>query len=277
MGPADRPHLVADSAGIPQALEQTMLLLPFEESAFELIEEHASELAVVMIEPVLGGWMLPGDRQFLERLRQVTRRAGVLLLFDEVITGFRLALGGAQEYYDVIPDMATYGKTIGGGMPIGAVAGSREIMDAVTQGEFAIRVAGTYSGNPMTLAAGNAFLDFLLENPQIYAEIAAKGDSIRSSVNELCEAKGWPATMTGVGSLCQVHLTSPPVTKPRDLVRQDGEALRDFQLFLRLNGIFVPRVHLACVSSAHSDEDVEEIIRAHQISLEACIAVRHEA
>lgn len=135
-----------------------MLLLPFNESAFELIKVNADVLAGVIIEPVIGGGTLPLEKSFLEELRQVTKANDVMLIFDEVITGFRLALGGAQEHYDVIPDIATYGKAVGGGMPVGAVGGPNEIIDAVTKSEPHISVAGTYSGNPMTIAAGNAML-----------------------------------------------------------------------------------------------------------------------
>ena len=121
MGPAERPNPVVESAGIPKVIKDTILVLPYEESAFDLIEEHASELAGVMIEPVFGTGTIPTSKGFLQKLREVTKRIGVPLLFDEVITGFRLALGGAQEYYGVIPDLATYGKIIGGGLPVGAV------------------------------------------------------------------------------------------------------------------------------------------------------------
>ena len=274
MGPAERPNLVPDSAGIPPAVRETMLVLPHEETAFELIEEHASDLAGVIIEPVLGGWSLPADRAFLEKLRAATQKTGVVLIFDEVITGFRLALGGAQEIYEVIPDVATYGKAIGGGMPIGAVGATREIMEAVTGGEDSIVVAGTFSGNPMTLAAGDAALDFLMGNPQVYAELAARGDRLKSGVNDFARAKGLPATMTGLGSMVQIHLTPPPIAKPRDTMGQDFDALKDLQLLLCLNGVFVPRVHIAFFSPVHSDELVEQVLHAHQVSLEACFEVQ---
>ena len=119
MGPADRPHMVAGSAGIPDGARDTVIVLPFNENAFQMIEAHAHELAGVAIEPVLGGGMLTVDKAFLQKLREVTQKVGVLLHFDEVITGFRLALGGCQELTGVLPDIATYGKIIGGGLPVG--------------------------------------------------------------------------------------------------------------------------------------------------------------
>jgi glutamate-1-semialdehyde 2,1-aminomutase len=274
MGPEDRPDLVADSAGIPKAVKDTMLLLPFNENAFNLIEENADELAGVIIEPVIGEGTHPLEKSFLEGLREVTKSNDVILIFDEVITGFRLALGGAQELFGVIPDIATYGKTIGGGMPVGAVGGPNEIIDAVTKSDPHISVAGTYSGNPMTLAAGNAMIGYLMENPNVYEDMKSKGDRIRAEFNEFARAENLPGTMAGIGSLFQTHIQHPPVTRPRQALEQDHEALRDFQLYLRYNGVFIPRVHLGIVSPAHSEEDVGEIIKAHQRSLEACVAAQ---
>ncbi|MBW2368441.1 MAG: aminotransferase class III-fold pyridoxal phosphate-dependent enzyme, partial [Deltaproteobacteria bacterium] len=121
MGPADRPNMVPGSAGIPDGARDSMLVLPLNDSAFDLIEAHAHELAGVAIEPILGGGMLPVDKAFLEKLRNVTKKHDMLLHFDEVITGFRVALGGCQELTGVIPDLATYGKIAGGGLPIGAI------------------------------------------------------------------------------------------------------------------------------------------------------------
>ncbi len=276
MGSADHPNQVPDSAGIPDAVKETVLVLPYAESAFGLIEQHATELAAVMIEPVFGGGSIPADKDFLVKLREVTQRNDVLLLFDEVITGFRLALGGGQEHFGVVPDLATYGKAIGGGFPIGAVGCPQEIMEKVTRGEARIMTAGTFSGNPMTLAAGNATISFLMENPQIYDEMAAKGKYLRDRVNEFARRKGLPGVIVGVGSIFQTHLRADPVTKPRDLLDQDFEALRDFQLYLRLNGVFIPRIHNGFISAAHSDEDIEMIIRAHQVALEASVTAKRE-
>lgn len=272
MGPAERPHAVPESAGIPAAIEDTILMLPYNESAFDLIEEHASELAGVMIEPVFGGGTIPATKEFLQKLREVTKRAGILLLFDEVITGFRLALGGAQEFYGVLPDLATYGKIIGGGLPVGAVGCSTEMMETVIKGDMSISVAGTFSGNPLTLAAGAAVITHLRENPQIYAELSAKGDRLRNGFNDWAQSNGLPASMTGVGSMFQLHLKDSPIEAPRDMVGRLDEPLADLQLYLRLNGVFIPWLHLAFLSAAHSGDDVEEVLRVHKVSVEACLA-----
>jgi glutamate-1-semialdehyde 2,1-aminomutase len=242
-----------------------------DEAAFDLIEESTPDLAGVMIEPVMGVGALPVGKDYLQRLRDVTRRHGVPLMFDEVKTGFRLALGGAQQYWGVIPDLATYGKIVGGGMPIGAVGCSKEMMEAVTQYEFSISVAGTFSGNPTTLAAGHAMLGYLMEHPQIYAELERKGAHLRDGFNQYMQAQGLPACMTVVGSFFQTHMKSPPIGTPRDMLGQRTEALYDMQLFLRLNGVHVAWFHDAFISAAHSDQDIEAVLRAHQMSAEAAL------
>jgi glutamate-1-semialdehyde 2,1-aminomutase len=269
MGPAERPIPAASTAGLPKFVEENMLILPFDESAFDLIEEHASELAGVMIEPVVGGGTFPVDKDFLQKLRQVTEQADVLLMYDEVITGFRLGLGGAQEYFGVLPDLAAFGKSVGGGMPIGAVGVRREILEKTLELDPPLSIAGTFSGNAMTLAAGNAFLDYVMNNPQIYSELAEKGDLLRESFNDYALAKQYPATMTSIGSMWQVHIAPPPMEKPRDQLKTDQNALIEFTLRLRLEGVFVPdMLHLVFTSTAHTDNNIEEILRALKASLD---------
>jgi glutamate-1-semialdehyde 2,1-aminomutase len=274
MGPVEKPNLVPSSAGIPAAVRDTMIMLPFDEAAFAIIEDNAADLAGIMIEPVIGNGAIPVTKAFLEKLRQVTQKLGILLMFDEVKTGFRLALGGAQEYFGVIPDLATYGKIVGGGMPIGAVGCAKEIIEAVTQYDFSISVAGTFSGNPMTLAAGNAMLGYLMDNRQIYAELARKGDRLREGFNSFAKEKGLPACLTGEGSFFQSHLKAAPINNPRDMLGQSMEAIYDLQLLLRMNGVFVPWFHDAFLSTAHSDEVVEEVLSAHKTSVESALALR---
>lgn len=274
MGPADRPNPVPAQAGMEQHAKDNMVLLPFgREEAFRLIEENADDLAVVMLEPVLGlGGAIPFDREYLKKLRGVTERCGVLLLFDEIITGFRLALGGGQEMFGVTPDIGLFGKALGGGSPIGAVATRKEIFDTVLNLDPPIMLTGTFSGNPVTLANSIAMMDYLTENnPKIYDHLSASGDYLCSSYNDFAKAKGIPSTMTGVGSMWQVHMVEPPVTKPRDRIKEDMEAVEEFNLRLRLNGIFVPEhSHIAFISTAHSDADMEELIRALETCLEDC-------
>lgn len=274
MGPRERPNPVPESAGIANAARGTILILPFDETAFDLIEKNADDLAGVMIEPVLGSWMIPAGREFLVELREVTMRLGIPLMFDEVITGFRMALGGGQEYYGVIPDLATYAKLIGGGLPIGAVACNEEMLKVVSA-DVSYSIAGTFSGNPMSLASGNAILQYLMDNQHIYAELEAKGDRLRNGFNDWARSCRYPATMTGIGSMFQVHMKEPPITKPRDMLGQHLGALNDLQYLLRLNGVFIPFIHLAFLSTAHTNEDVDEVLRMHKDSVEAALEM-HE-
>jgi glutamate-1-semialdehyde 2,1-aminomutase len=274
MGPEDRPHMAPGSAGIPDGAKDTVLVLPFNDHAFNLIEDHARELAGVAIEPVLGGGMLTVDKAFLQKLRDVTRKAGVLLHFDEVITGFRLALGGCQELTGVMPDVATYGKIIGGGLPIGAVACSREMVATAQKTDDGFSAAGTFSGNPLTLSTGAAILKYLQENRQIYAEMMAKGEYLRNGFNGWCASSGHPFCMTGIGSMFQIHAMADRPILARDLIRQDEDALAELQLHFRLNHVLLPWMHLAFFSASHTQEDIEEMLEAFKSSVAGVMATK---
>jgi glutamate-1-semialdehyde 2,1-aminomutase len=274
MGPEDRPLMNPGSAGIPDGARQTMVVLPMNGSAFRIIEEEADQLAGVAIEPVLGGGMLTVDPAFLQKLREVTRKAGVLLHFDEVITGFRLALGGCQELTGVLPDLATYGKVIGGGLPVGAVACSKEMVAVAQQTDDGFSAAGTFSGNPMTLTTGAAMLKYLQENRGIYVDMMTNGEFLRSGFNDWAKSKGYPFCMTGIGSLFQIHAKSELPVLPRDLPGQDEEALAELQLQLRLNNVLVPWMHLSFFSAAHTRENIEEMLQAFKSSVDAVMRAR---
>jgi glutamate-1-semialdehyde 2,1-aminomutase len=269
MGPEDAPKQVPASGGIPDAVRDTVKILPVNEKAFDIIEEHADELAGVMIEPVFGTGTIPMGEAFLAKLREVTQRTGVLLMFDEVITGFRIALGGAQERWGVLPDLATYGKTIGGGAPIGAVVVSKSLMEQANQAEEQVSSAGTFSGNPFTLAAGTATLKYLMDNRNVYEEMDAKGDRLRGSFNDWAKSKGYPFCIAGIGSMFQIHQKEGPITKPRDALNQDMDIMNDLQLHLRLRNIYIPWFHLAFLSAAHTDADVDDLLQAIKDSVTA--------
>ena len=272
MGPENRPHMTPGSAGIPDGAKNTVMVLPFNDNAFRIIEEHAHELAGVAIEPVLGGGMLTVDKAFLQKLREVTRKTGVLLHFDEVITGFRLALGGYQEITGVLPDVATYGKIIGGGLPIGAVACSREMVTIAQKTDDGFSAAGTFSGNPLTLTTGAATLKYLQENRHIYDDMMAKGEILRNGFNDYCASNHYPFCMTGIGSMFQIHAKRDLPELARDLIGQDEEALAELQLHFRLNNVLLPWMHLAFFSAAHSQEDLDEMLRAFKASVAGVMA-----
>jgi len=268
MGPEERPHMNPGSAGIPGMIRDAVMVLPFNEHAFTLIAEHANELAGVAIEPVIGGGMLTVDRAFMARLREVTRKHNLLLHYDEVITGFRLALGGYQELTGILPDVATYGKIIGGGLPIGAVACSKEMVAIAQKTDDGFSAAGTFSGNPLTLATGAAMLTYLQDNRPIYDDMMAKGKYLRDGFNEWTASKGYPFCMTGIGSMYQIHAKAKLPVVPRDLPGQDQEALAMLQLHFRLNGLLVPWMHLAFFSAAHSQGDIEDMLTAFKVSVD---------
>ena len=268
MGPADRPNPVPGSAGIPDGARDSMLVLPMNEHAFDLIEEHAHELAGVAIEAILGTGMLPVDKAYLQKLRDVTKKHGILLHFDEVITGFRVALGGCHELTGIVPDLATYGKIIGGGLPAGAIACAKELVAVAQKTDDGFSAAGTFSGNPLTLAAGAATLEYLQNNRHIYDEMITKGEFLRSGFNDHCHAKSYPFCMSGFGSLFQIHAKSELPVLPRDLTGQDEDALAELQLHFRLNNVLIPWMHLAFFGVAHTQADIEAMLKAFKASVD---------
>ncbi len=183
-GPLEDPIAIPESPGLAEGAVRDVIVLPFNHpAAFDKIRRHASRLAGVIIEPVQSaGGTIPAHREFLVELRKVTREIGAFLIFDEVITGFRLAPGGGQEYYGVNPDVSTFGKVAGGGLPFGAVGGT---VDAMRLMEYdtepgSILMAGTFNGNPLVTAAGTAVLKRLSSEPQLYTHLNAMGDRFRS-------------------------------------------------------------------------------------------------
>jgi glutamate-1-semialdehyde 2,1-aminomutase len=268
MGPDDRPNMVPGSAGIPNGARDSMLVLPLNEHAFDLIEAHAHELAGVAIEPILGGGMLPVDKAYLEKLREVTRKHGLLLHFDEVITGFRVAIGGCQELTGVLPDLATYGKIVGGGLPIGAIGCSKNLVSVAQKTDDGFSAAGTFSGNPLTLATGAATLKYLQENQHIYGEMKAKGDFLRNGFNDYCRGKEYPFCMTGYGSMFQIHAKAELPRFPRELIGQDNEALAELQLRFRLNNVLLPWMHLAFFGAAHTQSNVADMLATFKASVD---------
>jgi len=225
----------------------------------------------VIIEPVQGAaGSIPAEREFLMDLRRITREVGAFLIFDEVITGFRLAPGGAQEYYGVLPDVSTYGKVAGGGLPLGAVGGTAEAMRLMEfDADFArsILVAGTFNGNPLTVAAGTAVLRRLSQEPQLYARLNAMGDRIRSELNGFAREGGYPAIATGVGSMIALHAVRGPVKSVRDLRQGNRVASAGLGLLYRRDGLHITPSH-GFVSTAHSDGDVTRLIEIYKSAMQ---------
>jgi len=279
--PRDRPTLMSKGAGIPSAVIDTVVALPYNSSAaFDLIREQAEELALVIVEPVQSSNPRTDIGPWLRELSAVCKEVGVLFALDEVITGFRLAYGGGQEYFDVKCDLATYGKALGGGLPIGAVAGRRDIMsvfggsggDTLLDGyeeeaDQVIFYGGTFSGNPLTMAAGIAMLDTLSADPGVYGRLKAMGDLLAGLVNDYASANGVPVRIMNASSMFYVIFGDGQIDGVRDMPHLP-EAEKTFYALLQERGVLIPGIHLAFVSDALSEDDIRQIATAMIATLE---------
>ena len=258
------PRAVPDSAGIPRRIPDEVLIAPFNDAdaARRLIREHRDELAGVIVEPFQR--LIPPRPGFLAALREVTRECGVLLIFDEVVTGFRFAYGGAQEYYGVVPDLCALGKVIGGGFPLAAVAGGAELMShfdsgAVSRDDFLTQI-GTLSGNPVASAAGLATLE-LLRAPGAYEQIFATGRALMDGIDELLKTADVPARVMGEPPLFDVMFTADAIHDYRSSLRGDAGRLTTFNRLLRERGVLKGDTKFY-VSLAHTGEDVRHTLDA---------------
>ena len=269
--PGNFPQPVPDSAGIPRSLRDEILIAPFNDLqvAASLVREHRQELAGVILEPLQR--IIPPAPGFLEGLRRITAENGVLLIFDEVVTGFRLAYGGAQEYYGVVPDLCTLGKVIGGGFPLAAIAGRADIMahfdrGAVGDDGFMMQV-GTLSGNPVAAAAGMATLA-ILQRPGAYERLFATGRELMRTLAELLQRNGTAAQVTGEPPLFDVVFSPEPVHDYRGTLRGNADMLRRFNALLRERGVLKGEQKYY-VSLAHTPEDVRHTCDAWDSAITA--------
>jgi glutamate-1-semialdehyde 2,1-aminomutase len=253
------PQPVPDSAGIPRSLREEVLVAPFNDLdvVAGLVREHKDDLAGIIVEPLQR--IIPPAPGFLEGLRRITAENGILLIFDEVVTGFRLAYGGAQEYYGVVPDLCTLGKVIGGGFPLAAIAGRADIMahfdrGAVGDDGFLMQV-GTLSGNPVAAAAGLATLE-ILRRPGAYQRLFATGRELMGTLADLLKRSGLPAQVTGEPPLFDAVFSPEPVRDYRGTLRGDAEIMRKFNGLLRDRGILKGESKYY-VSLAHTSEDIQ--------------------
>ena len=237
------PQAVPDSAGIPESVRDNMLIAPFNDTDFvsSLIEEHADEIACVIVEPLQR--LIPPAPGFLQALRDLTSKHGIVLIFDEVVTGFRFAYGGAQEFYGVTPDLCTLGKIIGGGFPLAAIAGKKEIMDhfdkSIAGAEGFTFQIGTLSGNPVASVAGLKTLE-ILKRPGAYETIRDNGERLMAAYKTHLEAAGIAHQIVGEPFLFDVVFTDQPVKDYRDMFRNDAEKAKTLNRSLRASGILKP-------------------------------------
>ena len=261
------------SSGVPVGAAKDTLTAQFNDlsSVQALLEANRGEVAAVIVEPVAANMGVVGPAPgFLQGLRELCDQHGTLLIFDEVITGFRLAPGGAQEYFGVKADLVTYGKIIGGGMPVGAYGGSRALMEHVAPCG-PVYQAGTLSGNPVAMAAGLAQLRYLHDHPQVYTHINHMGASLAQDMGQLCEKSQVPVAINQVGSLLSPFFTPTEVSTFVDAKGSDvGMYARYFSEMLQ-RGIYLAPAQFEAMflSDAHSGEDLTITLEAFQQTLEA--------
>lgn len=261
-GSAALTSSVPDSAGVPEGYTKTTLVALYnnEDSVRELFEENKDEIAALVVEPVAANMgVVPPKPGFLRFLRDITAENGTVLIFDEVITGFRLSLGGAQQYYGVKPDMTTLGKIVGGGMPMAAYGGRKEIMDHVSP-VGKVYQAGTLSGNPVATAAGIKTLEILRDDPAIYDRIDASAKKIADALRKQGEKSGQPIWVNQVGSLLCAYFTKDPVVDYDGATSSNMQAFSDYFGYALEHGVYLaPSQYEAMfVSDAHTEEDIRK-------------------
>ncbi len=257
---------IPGSAGVPEEFTQFTLALPYNDTDAleEAFKKFKQQIACVIVEPVVGNMgCVPPARGYLEALRALTSNDGALLIFDEVMTGFRLAFGGAQELYAIQPDLTTMGKIIGGGLPVGAYGGPSEIMDLVAP-LGPMYQAGTLSGNPLAMAAGYAQLHYLKEHKDVYARLDKLSAELVTGVAAAAKAAGVPLTYNRIGSMFTWFFTPGPVTDWNSAAKSDTEAFGRFFRNLLDSGVYLPpsQYEAAFLGAAHTDEDVKKTIAA---------------
>jgi glutamate-1-semialdehyde 2,1-aminomutase len=259
---------IPNSPGITAGTAKDTLMAEYNNlaSVEALFKEKGSEIAAVILEPVAGnmGVVVP-DKEFLQGLRDITTKYGALLIFDEVITGFRLAKGGAQEYFGIMPDLTTLGKIIGGGLPVGAYGGRKEIMDMIAP-VGPVYQAGTLSGNPLAMAAGIAMLSMIEETDDLYSEMERKAARLEKGILDNLRETGVKGVVNRIGSMMTLFFTGETrVTNLDEAMTSDtGQYSEYFKLSLE-SGIYLAPSQFEClfVSYAHTDKEIEKIIETN--------------
>jgi glutamate-1-semialdehyde 2,1-aminomutase len=252
--------------GVTAGVAKDTLTAPYNNlpAVEKLIEENKGEIAAIILEPVVGNMgCVPPQQGFLEGLRKICDEENIVLIFDEVMTGFRLAAGGAQEKFNINADLVTYGKVIGGGLPVGAFGGKKEIMEHIAPlGN--VYQAGTLSGNPIAMIAGYTMLNELKKNPSIYNELDEKGARLEKSLNDILAGKNIPHRINRVGSMMSIFFTNDEVTDFETASKTDIKLFNRFFHHMLDNGIYLPPSAFESwfISNALSSEEIQKTLDA---------------
>ena len=263
-GDAESPQAVAAFPGISDTAVDDIFIIPYNNivASEKIIREHADELAAVIVEPVNGQCgMIPGKPEFLEGLRRLPDELGIVLIFDEVIA-FRIAYGGAQDYYGITPDLTCFGKVVGGGMPVGAFGGREDIMSMwdPSNGGATVQHAGTFNGNPMTAAAGIATLEAL--TPDRYEYLERLGGLLRQELRALFAELEVPMGVTGIASLFALQFTAEEVIDYRTYRTNDMDMLNTMFIGLQNEGFLISSRCGGSVSTVHTEDDIHAFVTA---------------
>ncbi|MEM7582011.1 MAG: glutamate-1-semialdehyde 2,1-aminomutase [Acidobacteriota bacterium] len=264
---------VPSSPGVPTPVIEDTLVAPYNDlgTISDLFEQYPDEIAAVIVEPVAGNMgLVPPVTGYLEGLREITRRHGSLLIFDEVMTGFRVAWGGAQVKRRIEPDLTTLGKIIGGGLPVGAYGGRRELMQLVAPAG-PVYQAGTLSGNPLAVAAGMASLTLLKQEPRVYDRLEAAGASLEAGMLEVADRHGVPLRIQRDGSMFGFFFTDQPVECLEDVDGSDQELFSKVFHSLLADGVHIPPspYEVLFISAAHGKHEIEHTVQAFDRALSA--------
>lgn len=285
-GDAKQPTPTPESSGLPQHYLDNTIIMPFNdlEATERLLRQHLDELSCLIMEPIQGGF-IPADSEFIAEVRKLTEELGIVLIFDEVKTGFRLGLGGAQEIYGVKPDLTALGKVLGGGFPVGAIGGKKEMMevlapdqakDVLTAGaenadkKQALFHSGTYNGHPTVLAAGLATIE-LLEHGDTMKELFSRTRVLRKHLEDLYKSYDIPMQTVGEGSIFNIVLSDAPIINYRDLSTANTTLRKEIDFELLNLGIYTKPLNRYSMSTAHTKEDISLTIEAHEKAIKKVI------
>ena len=257
-----------DSAGVPPAVTQNTIILPYNDAAAleQIFAEKGNDIAGIIVEPVAGNMgVVPPLPGYLEKMRELCTKHGSVLIFDEVMTGFRVARGGAQERFGITPDLTCLGKIVGGGMPLAAYGGRAEIMDYVAP-LGPVYQAGTLAGNPVATAAGRATLQLIKEQPDLYERLERQSAKLHNGLTELTQRFGLTVCSERVGSMMTMFFQNGPVVDYDSAKRSDTERYGEFFRGMLQQGIYLApsQFEAAFVGSAHGDEEIEQTLAAAQ-------------